>query len=86
MIGTEDQARQRLAEASTPVVPRYGFLCVYDRLQGGEKVRGEFYHKGAAPSQARARAEFLSGFIRIVELKPLTRAEWDRAQDGRTAK
>jgi hypothetical protein len=88
MIGTEEDARKRLREAgcSKTVVPRYGFLCVYDRLRGGETVRDEFYYKGAAPSQARARAEFKDGFIRIVELRPLSRAEWDRAHNAKAVK
>lgn len=82
MIANEDAARKRLIEASTPVVERYGFHVVYDRLLRGERVRNEFYSRVTAPSAARARAEWKDGFIRIVELAPLSRVEWDRAHNG----
>jgi hypothetical protein len=84
-LHAESEARKRMIEASTPAVPRYGFRCVLERLQRGAIVREEFYQKGASPSQPRARAEVKNGFIRIVELAPLTRAEWDRAHNGRNA-
>jgi hypothetical protein len=89
MIGQKERslARQKLREAglSKTVAPRYGFRCTLERIQKGEKVREKFYYKGAAPSQARARAEFKSGFIRVVELAPLTRAEWDKEHEGKAA-
>ena len=46
-------------------------------IQTATEPRRTIYRKGACRSVAIGNAEYLSGFVRLIECEPLTTEQWE---------
>ena len=57
---------------------QYGFCVTIERTRNGSREIHSFLSKTQASAIAAQAARYKQGFVRLIEIRPLTRDEWER--------